>query len=33
MTIRGIDTLVLFDPMSHSQQSYVIIADAIVFLF
>jgi len=23
MTIQGIDTLILFDPMSHSRQSYV----------
>jgi hypothetical protein len=26
MTIRDVDTLVLFDPMSHSKQSYVAIS-------
>ena len=30
MTIRGVDTLVLFDPMSHSKQSYVAIVSGIL---
>lgn len=32
MTIRGIDTLILFDPMSHSQQSCVDII-SIIFIY
>ena len=30
MTIRGVDTLVLFDPMMHSQQLYVAIVCGIL---